>query len=122
MSYIYDYIFPFLLTHVLLFFTLSQGENITTAITFFSISFFIFTFFMMTDPKTVPRIPLVRFGYGLTLAVNFYILQFVMNESYALLGSLFMNTLLLPYIWRLEATKSRTTLAKYLILWLIILL
>lgn len=122
MSYIYDYVLPFLLLHVLAFFTIPRAENLTTAAVFFSISFFIFMFFMMTDPKTVPKTSLVRSWYAAALVGNFYVLQFLVNENYALLGSLFFNTLLLPCIWKLEATKSRASLAKYLILWLIILL
>ena len=122
MTYIYDYVLPFLTLHILAFFTIPVAENITTAAVFFSISFFIFMFFMMTDPKTVPKTSLVRSWYAIALVWNFYILQFLMNENYALLGSLFFNTLLLPCIWKLEAIKSRATLAKYLILWLIVLL
>ncbi|MCH2188332.1 hypothetical protein MK079_00695 [Candidatus Gracilibacteria bacterium] len=119
---VYDYILPFLLAHGIAFFTIASGENMTTAAVFFSISFFIFTFFMITDPKTIPKTSLFRSVYAIGLVVNFYILQFFMNENYALLGSLFMGTLLLPVIWKLEAIKSRSIQRKCLILYLSVLL
>lgn len=118
--YLFDYIFPFVLLHSILFFVIPFHENIHGYREFFSISFVIFTFFMITDPKTVPKVSFSRILYACSLVLSFYILQFFINESYALLWSLFFNTLLLPYIWSLEGEynkkKSRTIFGFYLIL------
>lgn len=105
-TYIYDYIWPFLILHLLLFFFFAQWETINSAVEFFSVSFFIFLFHMITDPKTVPNKSLSRFFYSVCIVLTFYILQFFINESYALLGSLFFNTLTLPIIWLLEEKKN----------------
>jgi hypothetical protein len=57
---------------------------------------------MISDPKTVPERSISRFLYAISLVLSFYILQFFINENYALLGSLFVNTLILPLIWHWE--------------------
>lgn len=105
-KYIIDYIWPFLILHLLLFFFFAQWETLNSAIGFFSVSFFIFVFHMITDPKTVPNKSFSRFFYSISIVLTFYILQFFINESYALLGSLFFNTLTLPIIWLLEEKKN----------------
>ncbi len=101
-SYLYDYILPFLLLHFALFFIIPYYEPWSSFFLFFNVSFFIFTFFMMTDPKTVPHTSLWRIFFAASLVLTFYLLQFHINESYAILFSLFYNTILLPVIWNLE--------------------
>ena len=100
--YFLDYTFPFLITHFLLFFIIPFSETLSSATKFFNISFFIFTFFMMSDPKTVPEKSSSRVLYAILLVLNFYSLQFYINEMYAILYALFLNTLFLPFIWYLE--------------------
>ena len=105
-SYIWDYIIPFFLLHSILFFIIPYSEPISSYFLFFNISFFIFLFFMITDPKTIPQKSLSRFWYSFILVENFYILQFFINENYALLTSLFLWTLILPIIRELEIDKK----------------
>lgn len=101
-KYFLDYTAPFLILHFILFFTIPYYESINSAILFFSVSFFIFMFHMISDPKTVPNKSLTRFFYSINIVLSFYILQFFINEWYSLLISLFINTLQLPIIWYLE--------------------
>ena len=119
-NYIYTIILPFILLHSVLFFIIPFYENWSWYREFFSISFFIFTFFMLTDPKTIPKSNKSRIFYTLSIVLSFYILQFFINESYAILGSLFVNTLFLPKIWSLERKyikkKSMQIFYFYLIL------
>lgn len=119
-NYIFDLILPFLILHSILFFIIPYSENISWYIEFFSVSFLIFTFFMLTDPKTVPKKSIIRFLYTISIVISFYLLQFFINEWYAILWSLFINTLLLPIIWKLERNnikeKSIWIYAFYLIL------
>lgn len=100
--YYLDYLLPFLVLHIILFFIIPYSESISSALQFFGIPFFIFMFFMISDPKTVPERSESRFLYAISLVLSFYVLQFFINENYALLGSLFVNTLTLPLIWYLE--------------------
>ena len=103
--YYLDYLLPFLVLHIILFFVIPYSESLSSALQFFGIPFFIFMFFMISDPKTVPERSESRFLYAISLVLNFYVLQFFINENYALLGSLFVNTLMLPLIWYLEKKK-----------------
>jgi hypothetical protein len=57
---------------------------------------------MISDPKTVPEKSFSRFLYSINIVLTFYVLQFFINENYAILGSLFFNTIQLPIIWYLE--------------------
>lgn len=104
--YILELTLPSLLTHSILFFTIPLHESWSSFFVFFNASFFIFTFFMITDPKTIPRTALWRILYSISLPFTFYVLQFFINESYALLGGLFFNTILLPVIWILEKKRK----------------
>lgn len=103
--YLLDYTLPFFLLHIILFFIIPSSESLASALQFFGIPFFIFMFFMISDPKTVPERSINRFLYAISLVLSFYVLQFFINENYALLGSLFVNTLTLPLIWYLEKKK-----------------
>lgn len=100
--YYFDYLLPFFLLHIVLFFIIPYSESISSALQFFGIPFFIFMFFMISDPKTVPERSESRFLYAISLVLSFYVLQFFINENYALLASLFINTLTLPLIWHWE--------------------
>lgn len=120
-NYAFDLILPFFVLHSILFFTIPFYENVHGYIEFFSISFIIFTFFMMTDPKTVPEKSWSRVLYAFSMVLLFYILQFFINESYAILGALFFNTLMLPYIWKLEKETWEKLGTKLLNFYLILL-
>ena len=104
--YLWDLIAPFLLFHFILFFTIPFSESFTSFLLFFNVSFFIFTFFMLTDPKTVPKTSKARVFFAISVALSFYILQFYINEAYAILFALFCNTLLLPIVWYVEKRKK----------------
>lgn len=109
-KYFIDYFTPFFLLHLILFFTIPQYESINSAMLFFSVSFFIFMFHMISDPKTVPEKSLSRFIYSINIVLSFYVLQFFINETYAMIWSLFFNTLQLPIIWYLEWKKENVKL------------
>ncbi len=106
-KYFLDYLLPFFVLHLLLFFTIPYYESINSALLFFSVSFFIFMFHMISDPKTVPEKSISRFVYSINIVLSFYILQFFINEAYALLWSLFINTLQLPIIWFYEQNNKK---------------
>lgn len=93
---------------MVLFFVIPGDETINSFIAFFGGSFFIFTFFMISDPKTVPTRSLSRVFYASNIVLAFYILQFFFNEAYSLVLSLFVNTLTLPIIWRIEKYNKDT--------------
>jgi len=101
-KYLYDLILPFFLFHSILFFIIPYYEDFSSYMLFFNVSFFIFTFFMLTDPKTVPEKSITRVFYSFSIVLTFYVLQFFINEWYAILWALFFNTLLLPLVWKNE--------------------
>lgn len=120
-NYLFDLVLPFIVLHSLLFFIIPYNESFTSFRLFFSVSFFIFTFFMLTDPKTVPRKGITRVFYSFSIVFTFYILQFFINEWYSLLWALFFNTLLLPFIWNNEikhtlSNKASNSIIYYLII------
>ena len=115
-NYLMDLILPFFLLHSILFFVIPFHETFNWYLEFFSVSFFIFTFFMLTDPKTVPKKSLSRVFYSISIVITFYLLQFFINEWYSILWALFLNTLLLPYIWKIEKKSNKNIIIFYLIL------
>ncbi|MDD3144529.1 MAG: hypothetical protein PHV23_00295 [Candidatus Gracilibacteria bacterium] len=102
-KYFIDYLAPFFFLHLILFLIIPNYVNVSTAMEYFSVTFFIFMFYMISDPKTVPGKSLSRFFYAINLVLIFYILTFFINYIYALLGSLFISTMQLPLIWYLES-------------------
>jgi hypothetical protein len=101
-EYLWNYIIPFVTLHSILFFIIPYYESFTSYFLFFNISFFIFVFFMITDPMTIPKKAISRSLYAVSMVLLFYVLQFFINENYALLWSLFGMTLFLPFIWKYE--------------------
>ena len=95
-------IVAFILTHIVLFFTIGLHETLASALSFFSITFLIFTFFMITDPKTTPKDYINKILFGMSVAVSYYVLTYFTNENFNLIWSLFVNTLFLPLIWYFE--------------------
>lgn len=114
-EYFFTYLVPFFLLHSILFFIIPYYESFTSYFLFFNISFFIFIFFMISDPKTIPNKTISRVFYSFIIVLHFYVLQFFINENYSILWSLFVSTFLLPVIWYLE--KNNYT--KYLYIFLI---
>ena len=108
----------FILAHLVLFFTVWLNEGSWSAFNFFSITFLIFAFFMITDPKTTPKDYVNKVLFWISIAVTYYILSYFTNENFNLIWSLFLNTLFLPLIWHFE--DNYTWYKKYL--WAIITL
>lgn len=82
-------------------------------LTYFNPGYFIFIFFMITDPKTSP---LTRMGWVFHwagIAILFFVLQYYINESYSNLIALFLMTWTLPFVWKLEQIKWRYNLSKW---------
>jgi len=98
----YDLLWAFILTHLILYFLITQESSISSLYLFFNASFIIFVFFMLTDPKTNPLKRSSKILYWMLVAGLFYVLQFHINENYSILASLFVMTLFLPIIWKLE--------------------
>jgi len=120
-SYLYDLILPFFILHSILFFIIPYYEDFSVYVMFFNVSFFIFTFFMLTDPKTVPKKSLTRVFYSFSIVLTFYILQFFINEGYSILWALFLNTLLLPLVWKLEQYIINKYITESIVFYLILL-
>ncbi len=120
-EYFFTYLLPFFLIHSVLFFMIPYYESLTSYFVFFNISFFIFVFFMISDPKTIPTRNFSRLLYSSILVLHFYVLQFFINESYAILWSLFFSTMLLPVIWSLEQKESIKFVSIFLMFYNILL-
>lgn len=121
-EYLFTYLLPFFLLHSVLFFVIPYYESLTSYFSFFNISFFIFVFFMISDPKTIPNKAISRVLYSFIIVFHFYALQFFINENYSILGSLFVSTLLLPIIWSLEKNEWTQRLYTFLICYNILML
>lgn len=99
-------VLPFLIVHFLIYFTLTQEPSLTSLLqgnnhsflSFYTPSFWIFVFYMITDPGTIIRNRFSMAIFGGLVAVGFYILQYFINENYSLLASLFILSILLPVI------------------------
>jgi len=86
----------------------------------------LFTFFMISDPKTTPDARVARLAFGVLLAAGAYYVQFRLFRPNGLLWALFVLTPLVPlldrlfpanrYAWptgpRLEGDAHATTLAE----------
>jgi len=101
-EYLFSYIIPFLWLHIIAFFIIPYYEPFSSFFLFFNVSFFIFTFFMITDPKTIPSTSIWRIFFATMIVQWFYVLQFFINETYSILWSLFFSTLFLPFIRKCE--------------------
>lgn len=118
-NYFKDYLLPFFILHILLFFIIVWNSSVPLALMFFSPSFFIFMFHMMSDPKTVPKKSINRFLYSISIVLTFYVLQFNMNEGYSMVFALFINTLILPLVWFFEDKNNNNNFSLILLLTLI---
>lgn len=116
---LFDLIIPLLITHILIF-TFFTFETIESAYLFFNWSFWIFLFFMVTDPRTIPTKSETRIYFWISISLLFFILQYFINENYSLLASLFLMTMFLPLIWKLELNNSSDSVNNKKIKWNII--
>ncbi|PID83955.1 hypothetical protein CSB09_03505 [Candidatus Gracilibacteria bacterium] len=106
-------VLAFLITHFGIYFTLTQetsflsllSGNTTSFLTFYTPSFWIFVFYMITDPGTILRNRISMIFFGALVAVGFYLLQYYINENYSLLASLFLASIFIPVI-RFYDTKK----------------
>ena len=90
-------ILPFFITHFLIVALLTQESWLSYHL-IYAPSFFIFTFYMITDPQTVLSNIYSRIAFGSLVAVGFFVLQFFINENYSILASLFICTIFIPII------------------------
>jgi len=90
-------ILPFFITHFLIVAFLTQESWLSYQL-IYAPSFFIFTFYMITDPQTVLQNIYSRIAFGSLVAVGFFVLQFFINENYSILASLFICTVFIPII------------------------
>lgn len=104
-NYALELALPVILLQSILFFIIPMWETLTSYFQFFSVSFFIFIFFMITDPHTMPHTRKWRIFHSILIVLFFYLLQFFINESYSILWGLFLATLLLPFVWKYEEVK-----------------
>lgn len=116
-EYLFTYLVPFFVLHSILFFVIPYYESLSSYFLFFNISFFIFIFFMISDPRTIPGKGISRFLYSFIIVLHFYVLQFFINENYSILWSLFVSTFLLPIIWKLEKLNNLKFLSTFLIIY-----
>lgn len=100
-------VLPFLVVHVFLYFSVAPSETFSSLLTWYTPSFFIFTFFMLTDPMIPPDNNFAKMGFAMSTAVLPYILQFFINENYVHLASLFLMTGFLPIGRYIDTKKNK---------------
>lgn len=98
-------IIPFLAVHMGLYFLLANTGSLMMFFSWYTPSFLIFVFFMLTDPQIVPQHPLTKAGWAACIATLPYILQYYINENYTHLAALFLMTLTLPAAYVLDTKK-----------------
>lgn len=96
-------IFPFLLIHMTAYFLLANNGSLLTFLTWYTPSFFIFVFFMLTDPQIIPNNRFTLALWAMCIGILPYILQYYINENYTHLIALFLMTLSLPLAHKLDA-------------------
>ncbi len=107
-------VIPFLIVHMVLFFAIAPNETAASMLKWYTPSFFVFVFFMLTDPMIPPENNLAKMGFGMSIAILPYILQFFINENYTHLASLFLMTLTLPLGRYIETKKHKIASEKNL--------
>ncbi len=102
----FDLPIVFIFFHILLF-GYFENWNWQVMALFFTPSFLILTFFMITDPRTTPENPPTRILFAMWNVLCFYILWYFINENYSLLWALFCMTMTLPFIWKIDEKISK---------------
>jgi Na+-transporting NADH:ubiquinone oxidoreductase subunit NqrB len=68
----------------------------------------LFTFFMISDPMTIPNRAAARAGYAIAVAATAFVWQFVLFKPNALLWALFLCSPLVPLVdWLLPGPKAQ---------------
>jgi Na+-transporting NADH:ubiquinone oxidoreductase subunit NqrB len=71
----------------------------------------LFTFFMISDPMTIPNRAVARLGYAVAVAATAFVWQFMLFRPHALLWALLLCSPLVPLVDRLwPAPKARWVL------------
>lgn len=89
-------VLPFLCVHFIIYNIVAPTETFDSLLKWYTPSFFIFVFFMLTEPMISPESNTSKFWFAICTAVLPYILQYFINENYTHLASLFLMTLTLP--------------------------
>lgn len=95
-------VLPFMGTHLLFYLIFWDVGSFIAFTKFYSPAFFIFTFFMLTDPQITPDNNFSKWLFSMNVAAWVYLLQFFINENYAILASLFLMTITLPITRNLD--------------------
>lgn len=106
-------VLAFVVTHMGMYFLFTQEPSLqeviswnnTSFFAFYTPSFWIFVFYMITDPGTILRNRISMVTFWALTAIWFYILQFYINENYSLLASLFIMSMLIPLIRFFDTKK-----------------
>lgn len=95
-------VLPFMGVHLLAYLTFGDVGSWISFTKWYSPAFFVFTFFMLTDPQITPDNNWSKWLFAANTAILIYLLQFFINENYSTLASLFLMTLTLPIIHKLD--------------------
>lgn len=95
-------ILPYMLAHVLIYMLFADSWSWISFTKWYTPAFFIFTFFMLTDPQITPDDNYSKSWFAINTAILIYILQYFINENYATLASLFAMTITLPLVRYLD--------------------
>lgn len=91
-------VLPFMGVHLLAYFIFGDFWSFISFTKWYTPSFFIFTFFMLTDPQITPDNNWSKWLFAANTAIWIYLLQFFINENYSTLASLFLMTMTLPIV------------------------
>ena len=100
---LYDLVLAFIGTHMTLFFFVNASLEWMYILRYYTVGFFVFAFFMITDPQTNLHRSLHRIAYGAAIASISYVwIISGLNAAYAFLFSLTIMTFQLPWLRRWE--------------------
>lgn len=91
-------VLPFMGVHLLAYFIFGDVWSFISFTKWYTPAFFIFTFFMLTDPQITPDNNWSKWLFAANTAILIYLLQFFINENYSTLASLFLMTITLPIV------------------------
>lgn len=89
-------VLPYMGAHILFYLIFADTGSLIAFTKWYSPAFFVFTFFMLTDPQITPDNNWSKWYFAVNVALCIYILQYFINENYATLASLFIMTMTLP--------------------------
>lgn len=100
-------IVPFVVTHLFLYTFFTHEGFGYSFLKWYTPSFLIFTFFMITDPQTILQNITSRVFFGSSIAIGVYVLQYFINENYSHLASLFCLTFIIPLVQHFDMKKIK---------------